>query len=75
MFEQADNETNPILKKSLLTFVIVGGGFAGIETVGELMDLLYDARKHYPNIEKTDIMESNLSFKNPTTRQKSKDLS
>lgn len=55
MLEQADNENNPILKKSLLTFVIVGGGFAGIETAGELMDLLHDARKYYPNIEKTDI--------------------
>src|SRR5574340_241908 len=55
MLEQADNETNPILKKSLLTFVIVGGGFAGIETAGELMDLLHDARKYYPNIKKTDI--------------------
>jgi NADH:quinone reductase (non-electrogenic) len=55
MLEQADNENNPILKKSLLTFVIVGGGFAGIETAGELMDLLLDARKYYPNIKKTDI--------------------
>ena len=50
MLEQADNEVNSILKKSLLTFVIVGGGFAGIETAGELMDLLHDARKYYPNI-------------------------
>lgn len=55
MLEQADNETNPILKKSLLTFVIVGGGFAGIETAGEIMDLLHDARKYYKNIDKTDI--------------------
>ncbi len=55
MLEQADNENNPILKKSLLTIVIVGGGFAGIETAGELMDLLHDARKYYPNIEKEDI--------------------
>lgn len=55
MLEQADNETDPALKKSLLTFVIVGGGFAGIETAGELMDLLHDARKYYPNIKKTDI--------------------
>lgn len=55
MLEQADNETDLVLKKSLLTFVIVGGGFAGIETAGELMDLLLDARKYYPHIEKTDI--------------------
>lgn len=55
MLEQAENESNPILKKSLLTFVIVGGGFAGIETAGEIMDLLLDARKYYPNIKKKDI--------------------
>ncbi len=55
MLEQAENETNPILRRNLLTFVIVGGGFAGIETAGELMDLLLDARKHYPNIHKDDI--------------------
>lgn len=35
--------------------LVLGGGFAGIETARELMDLLHDARKYYPNIEKTDI--------------------
>ena len=35
--------------------VILGGGFAGIETAGELMDFLLDARKHYPTIHKDDI--------------------
>ena len=29
MLEQAENETNPILRKSFLNFVVVGGGFAG----------------------------------------------
>ena len=55
MLEQAENEPDPILRKSFLTFVIVGGGFAGIETAGELMDLLLDARKYYPTIHKEDI--------------------
>jgi len=55
MLEQAENETNPILRKSFLNFVVVGGGFAGIETAGELMDLLLDARKHYPTILKDDL--------------------
>ena len=55
MLEQADNETNPILRKSLLNFVVVGGGFAGIETAGELLDLLLDVRKHYKTIRKEDI--------------------
>jgi NADH dehydrogenase len=39
----------------MLTFVIVGGGFAGIETAGELMDLLLDVKKHYPHIQKDHI--------------------
>ena len=55
MLEQAENETNPILRKSFLNFVVVGGGFAGIETAGELMDLLLDARKHYSTIHKEDL--------------------
>ena len=55
MLEQAENETNPILRKSFLNFVVVGGGFAGIETAGELMDLLLDARKHYPTVHKEDL--------------------
>ena len=55
MLEQAENETDPILRNSFLTFVVVGGGFAGIETAGELMDLLLDARKYYPTIHKDDI--------------------
>ncbi len=55
MLEQAENETDPILRKSFLNFVVVGGGFAGIETAGELMDLLLDARKHYPTIHKDDL--------------------
>ena len=55
MLEQAENETDPILRKSFLNFVVVGGGFAGIETAGELMDLLLDARKYYPTIRKEDL--------------------
>lgn len=55
MLEQAENETNPILKESLLTFVVVGAGFAGIETAGEILDFLHDAKKHYPHISEKDI--------------------
>ena len=36
--EQDDND----LKRGLLTFVVVGGGFNGIETVGELADFIKD---------------------------------
>ena len=55
MLEQADNETDEATRRSLLTFVIVGGGFAGIETAGELHDLLVDATKYYPNVSREDV--------------------
>jgi NADH dehydrogenase len=55
MLEQADNEKDPILKQSLLTFVVVGAGFAGIETAGEIHDFLLDAKKYYPHITESDI--------------------
>ena len=55
MLEQAENESNSELRKSLLTFIIVGAGFAGIETAGELYDFLLDAGKHYPNTSKQNI--------------------
>jgi len=37
MFEMASKEKNPDIRKELLTFVIGGGGFTGIEMVGELI--------------------------------------
>lgn len=55
MLEQAENEENPILKKGMLTFVIVGAGFAGVETAGELKDLLSDVTKRYPHIDDNDV--------------------
>lgn len=55
MLEQAANETDPDVKKSLLTFVVVGGGFAGIETAGEMNDLLTDAVKYYSGIKLAEI--------------------
>lgn len=53
MLEQADVEyEDDDLRKKLMTFVIVGGGFSGVETAGELNDFLRDSIKHfYHNIE------------------------
>jgi len=55
MLEQAENETHEELKRHLLSFVIVGGGFAGVETAGEINDFLHDALNYYHNIKKEDI--------------------
>ncbi len=55
MLEQAENEPGEENRQRLLTFIIVGGGFAGIETAGEINDFLYDALEYYHNIKKDDI--------------------
>lgn len=58
MLEQADLEhDNQDLRKALMTFLIVGGGFSGVEIVGELNDFVRDSVKEfYHNIdEKVDI--------------------
>jgi NADH dehydrogenase len=43
-------------RENLLTFVVIGGGFAGVETAGELNDFLRDSvNDYYHNIEPKDI--------------------
>ena len=41
MFDMASIERNPQRRKALLTFVVAGAGFTGIETVGELAEWKY----------------------------------
>jgi len=44
------------LQKKLLTFVIVGGGFAGVETAGEINDFIRDSvKEYYHNIDNHNI--------------------
>ena len=48
MLEQADLEhENHEIKRKLTTFVVVGGGFGGVETVGALNDFVRDSIKTY----------------------------
>jgi NADH:ubiquinone reductase (H+-translocating) len=43
ILEQATlDEFNKVLRKSLFTFVLFGGGFSGVETVGALNDFVRD---------------------------------
>lgn len=48
--EEANSECNPTDRKSLLTFVVAGGGFAGVETVAALNDFGREALPFYPNL-------------------------
>lgn len=54
-FEHADISSDPLLRKQLLTFVIVGGGFAGVETAAELNDFVRDAGRYYPRVRAEDV--------------------
>ncbi len=54
MLEKADAEGDPEERRKLLTFIVAGGGFSGVEVMAELSDLLHDALPHYPNIERDD---------------------
>jgi NADH dehydrogenase len=47
--------TDHAARKSLLTFVFVGGGYAGIEALGELEDMTAYATRYYPDLSKNDI--------------------
>ena len=52
MFEAASHEGDPAKRKSLLTFVIVGGGPTGVETAGALAELItHVMRKDYPRLD------------------------
>ncbi|MBF7097044.1 NAD(P)/FAD-dependent oxidoreductase [Alkalibacter mobilis] len=47
MFAKASCETDPAERKKLLTFAVCGGGFTGVEMVGELGEAKYHLAKKY----------------------------
>jgi NADH dehydrogenase len=55
MFERADREPDAASRAPLLTFVIAGGGFAGVELAGSLNDFARGILADYPNIAKEEI--------------------
>ena len=48
--EEADIERDPEVRRTLLTFVVAGGGFSGVEGVAELNDFVRTAAKAFRNI-------------------------
>lgn len=48
--EEANSECNYTDRQSLLTFIVAGGGFAGVETVAALNDFVREALPFYPNL-------------------------
>jgi NADH dehydrogenase len=53
--EHADLQSDSAARRQLLTFVVAGGGFAGVETLAELNDFVCGARRYYPSIAPEDV--------------------
>ncbi|MFC9685553.1 NAD(P)/FAD-dependent oxidoreductase [Streptomyces sp. NPDC056948] len=51
----ASSTRDPAIRDAALTFVFVGGGFAGVEALGELEDMARYAARYYHNIQPEDM--------------------
>lgn len=51
----ASSTRDPALRDAALTFVFVGGGYAGVEALGELEDMARYAARYYHNIKPEDM--------------------
>ena len=53
--EEADIESDPEFRRALLTFVVAGGGFSGVEAVAELNDFVRHAARSFRRINRAEI--------------------
>ena len=55
LLEKAEVELDQAAKRRLLSVVIVGGGFSGVEVAGEIADLMQSSCRYYRSIAASDI--------------------
>ncbi|CAN5565642.1 hypothetical protein BH20CHL7_BH20CHL7_04660 [soil metagenome] len=55
LLDRAEYEPAPDVRRRLLTFAVAGGGFAGVELVAELHDLVHDVLVYHPRIEPGEL--------------------
>jgi NADH:quinone reductase (non-electrogenic) len=48
-------ESDPVLRRRLGHFVVVGGGFSGVEVAGQLADFLRGIRRYYPRVQAGEL--------------------
>ncbi len=53
--ETAESTAEEETRRRVLTFVVVGGGYTGVEALAELEDMARDARQYFPTIEPGDM--------------------
>ncbi|MBP2320907.1 NADH dehydrogenase [Kibdelosporangium banguiense] len=51
----AASTTDPELRRKLLSFVVIGGGYAGVEALAELEDMARYAIRYYDTIDRKDM--------------------
>ncbi|WP_328770585.1 NAD(P)/FAD-dependent oxidoreductase [Streptomyces sp. NBC_00286] len=51
----ASSTRDPAIRDAALTFVFVGGGFAGVEALGELEDMARYTARYYHNVQPEDM--------------------
>lgn len=52
LLESTTVEEDAEVRRRLMTFVVAGGGFAGVETIGAMNDFLRDAVEVYPKVDR-----------------------
>jgi NADH dehydrogenase len=55
MLEMASVTDDAFAKRAMLTFVVAGAGFAGVETVGGLNDFVREAISYYPALAEAEL--------------------
>jgi NADH dehydrogenase len=60
--EHADITSIPEVKSELLTFTVIGGGFSGVETVGEMKELIDRSLAFYPNVAPSEVRVLCIEF-------------
>src|SRR5205085_3761336 len=52
---QIELERDPALRRRLGHFVVIGGGFSGVEAAGELAECLKSIRRYYPRVDANEL--------------------
>ncbi len=53
--EKAEVCDDPVKRRWYLSFIVVGGGYSGVETAGEINDLVRSGLRFYANIKPEDV--------------------
>ena len=55
LLELADSTQDDLERRRLLTIVVIGGGFTGVEATGEMVELFHDVLRFFGNLRRSDI--------------------